>query len=270
MRAIPLKTLAFLACSLVGVHASATASVFVVGSLVRNKTVRPGETFEGMVLLKNTGNEPAEVKVSQTDYNFYADGRSLYAEPGTTPRSNARWISVAPSQVTVPAHETASVSYRVTVPTQDSLSGTYWSMLMIEPVAPPVVPAVNRDAGIRVQTIVRFGVQIATEVGDRGSGTLQVTNKRLSLDGPKRWFLLDAENTGNRVMIPAIWVELFNKEGVSVGKFEGERSRIYPACSVRYHVDVSEVPPGRYTALVILDNGDDHVMGAQYEMAIPR
>ena len=121
-----------------------------------------------------------------------------------------------------------------------------------------------------MQTVIRFGVQIVTEVGEGGNGTLHVTNKRLESNGPKRWFLLDAENTGNRVMVPAIWVELFNKEGISVGKFEGERSRIYPACSVRYHVDVTEVPPGQYTALVILDNGDDHVMGAQYEMAIPR
>jgi len=270
MKRIRLKTLALFACGVMGIHASATASVFVVGSLVRNKNVRPGETFEGLVLLRNTGSEPAEVKVSQTDYTFYADGRSRYGEPGTTPRSNARWISVAPSQLTIPEHETAGVSYRVSVPTQDNLSGTYWSMLMIEPVASPVARAANPDTGVHVQTVVRFGVQIATEVGDGGSGTLQVTNKRLWEDGPKRWFLLDAENAGNRVMIPAIWVELFNKEGISVGKFEGERSRIYPACSVRYHVDVSEVPPGQYTALVILDNGDDHVMGAQYEMAIPR
>ena len=223
-----------------------------------------------MVLLKNTGGEPAEVKMSQTDYVFHADGRDLYGEPGTTPRSNARWISVAPSQVTIPAHEIAGVSYRVTVPPQDDLAGTYWSMLMIEPVALPVVRAANEDTGMRVQTIVRFAVQIVTEVGNGGGGTLRVTDKRLSLEGPKRLFLLDAENASDRVTIPAIWVELFNKEGISVGKFEGERLRVYPACSVRYHVDVSKVPPGQYTALVILDNGDDHVMGAQYDMAIPR
>jgi hypothetical protein len=190
MNNIRLKTLMFLACGLVGIHTCATASVQVIGSLVRNRSVRPGDTFEGMVLLRNMGNEPAEVRMSQTDYLFYADGRDLYGEPGTTPRSNARWISVAPSQVTIPPHETAGVSYRVSVPTQDNLAGTYWSMLMIEPAATPLAPVTNQEVVVRVQTVVRFGVQIVTEVGDGGNGTLRVTNKRLSTDGPKRRFLL--------------------------------------------------------------------------------
>jgi hypothetical protein len=246
---------------------SAEGGVAVVGSLVRTKAVNPGDTFEGIVLLRNTGSMTTEVHVSQTDYLFYSDGRDLYGEPGRSPRSNASWITVTPSQVSIASNETAEIVYRGKVPERKDLSGTYWSMLMVQPMA---ARGSVDGAGVHLQTVVRFGVQIVTEVGNAAGGTLRVMDKRLVRDAAKRLFQLDAENVGERVVIPSVWVDLYNRQGVSVGRFEGGRSRIYPACSARFRVDVSDVPPGEYTALVILDNGDDHVMGAQYQMAIPK
>ena len=47
-------------------------------------------------------------------------------------------------------------------------------------------------------------------------------------------------------------------------RFETDRKRLYPGTSVRYSVDLTEVASGSYQALVVVDNGDEHVFGAQY------
>ena len=240
------------------------AGIAVVGGLDRSHTVKPGESFEGIILVRNTGTEPVEVRVHQTDYQFFADGRNLYERPGNQPRSNADWISVRPSRFTIAPNEIVSVSYKGVVPKQENLSGTYWSMVMVEPESTAPV----QQVGLGLQTKIRFGVQLVTEVGETARAAIKVLDKKLITGDGKRKLQLDLENSGQRLLVPAVWVELFNKQGQSVGKFEAGRSRIFPACSVRYNIDLSDVPAGHYSALVIVDNGDEHVMGAQYELEI--
>ena len=84
----------------------------------------------------------------------------------------------------------------------------------------------------------------------------------------KRAFLLDIGNDGERLMVPMMTVELFDAQGATVGRFDAGRARIYPGCSVRAKADLTDVPPGKYTAMVLLDSGDAQVMGAQYDIKI--
>ena len=105
MRKVLFLTLA----ALVATVAPTFASVAVVGSLVRHYPTKPGEMFEGIILLKNTGAEAVEMGVSQTDYLFAADGSNHYDKPGAHARSNAGWLSVSPSRTVVAPQSTVSV-----------------------------------------------------------------------------------------------------------------------------------------------------------------
>jgi hypothetical protein len=79
---------------------------------------------------------------------------------------------------------------------------------------------------------------------------------------------LDLENTGTRVLTPNLSLELFDTTGLSSGKFKAQSFRVYPTCSVRNQIDITEVPKGHYSALLLIDSGDDNVIGAQYELTI--
>jgi hypothetical protein len=262
-------TLLCLSC-LIFLYSSSFADVSVIGALARSNNVKPGETFEGMILLKNSDAKPAQVMLRQTDYGYKADGRISYGEPGTSPRSNANWISVAPMQVTIPPNQTLAVQYKGRVPADAKLKGTYWSMIMVEPKSPPapVLPGQNKEVAMGVQTVMRFAVQIVSEMGDSGERKIKILDKSIVKVGGERKLQLDIENTGERLMLPAVWVELYNEGGVSIGKFEAGQTRIYPGCSARSRADMSDVPPGKYTAMVVIDNGDNRVMGAQYALEI--
>jgi hypothetical protein len=249
--------------------ASSLAGVSVVGGLARSHPVKPGDSFEGIILVKNNSADPAEVRVYQTDYRFFADGSNFYDKPGSHPRSNAEWLTVRPSRFNIAPGEVVGIAYKGRVPAQPDLSGSYWSMVMVEPKAAPVAESAQL-AGLALQTQIRYGVQLVTEIGESAPGALKVLEKKLlSADG-KRTLQLDVENSGQRLMIPSVWLELFNPTGQSIGKFEAGRSRLYPGCSVRYNVDLTDVPAGKYSGLVIMDNGDESVMGAQYELEIQK
>jgi hypothetical protein len=249
---------------------SSRAGISVIGNLARTTTIKPGDPFEGVILVKNNGNAPAEARIFQSDYLAHCDGSNDYGEPGHTPRSNANWITLSPSRLKLAPGETQPVRYKGRAPADAKLRGSYWSMIIVEPgSAPAITPEGKPDTvAVGLQTTVRFAVQIVTEIGKTGTRSLQVLQKcLLQVDG-KRFFQLDIGNDGERLLIPAIGVELFDQKGASLGRFDAGRTRIYPTCSVRAKIDLTDLPCGKYVAMVLLDSGDAQVMGAQYDLEL--
>ena len=247
------------------------AQVSLIGELTREATLQPGEKFEGEITLKNRGETPWEVTVYKNDYLFYADGTIIYGEPGEAARTNAGWLSLSPNALTILPDETASIFYTLQVPDDQDLSGTYWSIIMIEPTSetgPQVLEDKEHKLKIGIQTRVRYAVQIITNIGDAGAPEINFLDKKLIHEDGKRILQLDVENSGERWLSPAVRVELYDDSGNRMARSESKKKRIYPECSVRYDVDLTEVPPGDYRALVVLDNGDEHVFGAQYDLRI--
>ena len=265
-----LKPLVLLCALVAFIAPSLHAGVVVVGNLARTTNVNPGDTFDGVVFLKNTGADSADVRLFQTDYTSKSDGTNEYGLPGRSPRSNAEWITVSPTRLRLNGGETRPVRYRGRVPMDSKLTGTYWSMLMVEPLADTAPTPENHPNKVAVglQTTIRFGIQLVTEVGKTAKASLQVQEKRLVNYADKRNLELDIGNDGERLLIPSMTVELFDNTGASVGRFDAGRTRIYPGCSVRAKVDLTDIPSGKYAAMVLLDSGDTQVLGAQYDLDI--
>lgn len=250
------------------------AQISVIGELSQDREARPGEKYEGIILVKNDTNEPQEAKVYQTDYSFHFSGTNNYGDPGTNPRSNARWVAFSPSFLTIPPQGTMAVNFTVAVPTDTAKKfvGTYWSMLMIEGIpegsAESSVPPKDKKAQMGIMQNIRYGVQIATLIagtGDRKINFIDVPKIVRTNEG-KRILQIDIENVGDIGMRPEVYVELFDEKGISKGKYPGNRYRIYPGTSVRQSIDLTSIPQGTYKALVVVDAGGDDVFGAQYTL----
>lgn len=246
------------------------AGVSVISDLLQKNAVSPGERYEGVITVKNSDDTPAEMRIYQTDYLFYADGRNIYGEPGTAPRSNAAWMAVSPAQLTVPPKESRSFYYSVKVPEKNDLKGSFWSLLMVEPLAPPAPESLSGKGKVSVglQTVIRYAVQIVTEIGESGEQKITFLDRQLMAKDGKKTFHVDIGNSGERRLSPVVWMDLYSATGFHVGRFDSGRKGIYPECSVRHLFDLTEVSPGKYTALVVVDNEDDHVFGGQYEIVI--
>lgn len=265
-----MKRLLSLLLTFAALLSAAPASIVVIGKLAQKSEIKAGDNFDGVILLKNTGAAPAEARVTQSDYSFQADGTNLYDEPGKAPRSNAGWITVTPSRIQLAAGETLPVRYKGRAPADANLRGTYWSMILIEPnVAPSIRPDGKIDQiAVGVQTAVRFAVQVITDIGQSGTRSLQVQGKRLVRADGRRGLEIDIANDGERLLVPTVSLELFNAKGVSAGRVQARRASVFPDCSVRAKVDLTDIPDGKYTAMLLLDSGEAQVMGAQYDLEL--
>ncbi|HEX9934444.1 MAG TPA: hypothetical protein VGB38_04540, partial [bacterium] len=76
------------------------------------------------------------------------------------------------------------------------------------------------------------------------------------------------ENTGQRMLRPKAWVQLWNENGDEVGKFEGNEMRTYPGTSVRHKIELKKVKPGNYKALLVADCGGEDVFGMNLNLQI--
>jgi hypothetical protein len=243
------------------------AGVSVTSGLTYEKETQPGEKYKGAIQLRNNGDVPQEVKIYQTDYLFYADGSNIYGEPGKAPRSNADWITFSPRRLTIPPKGTSKIDYTVQAPDDKPLVGTYWSMLMVEGISSSSPEASGRKkdkATIGISQVIRYGVQMRTQIGDTGTRKLKFLKTRILKEDKERILQLDIENIGERLLRPVLWVELYDEKGQSVGKLEGGKLGVYPATSVRFRIDLSQVPKGTYKAMVVADCGDDNLFGATY------
>lgn len=255
--------------------ASAGAQIAIVGELSNDHQASPGDSYEGSFTLRNEGTQPTEAKIYQTDYSFSCDGKTEYGEPGRMARSNARWIEFRPDRPVVPPRGSVVVQYAVKVPHNlggDSLKGCYWSMLMVEEVASgspeSSLPAANQK-GMGLQQTIRYGIQIATHITGTGTPSVQFSDPALTqIDSAGKALRFSVSNSGETWMRPDIYLEIFDASGKSRGRIGGTRYRLYPGTCVQQEIRIPSLPPGDYTALVVVDAGGDQAFGAQYTIKL--
>ncbi|MBN2373436.1 hypothetical protein JXL19_06605 [bacterium] len=251
---------------------SVDARIYVGGSLTHEKEASPGETYEGEIVILNNSEEIGEVKLYQTDYLFFADGRNSYAEPASTLRSNAKWITFNPKRLMVAPHQKETVHYSVKVPDKEGQTGTYWSMIMVEPISegsPESSMEKKGDITIGVRQIFRYGIQLVTHIDNTGSRKIRFLNTKIHTeeDGIKT-LRVDVENVGDRSLRPALSVELYDEKGIQIGRYEAGSLNTYPGTSVRFKINLETIRDGILKALVIADCGGDDIFGATYTMKI--
>jgi hypothetical protein len=247
------------------------AGVSIMGPLTHELEVEPGRSYEGTIEVHNPGKSAQEVKAYQTDYFFYADGKVLYGDPGGLPRSNARWMAVVPPQMVIPPGENATIRYSIQVPSDATLKGSYWSVIMIEPLPEGSIESIASDPAqvtVGIQQVIRYAVQVITSVGSTGSRQLRFNQIRLAADKEKRLLVVDLENSGERWLRANLWIELYDSKGSYVGKFDGGGHRLFPGTTARFTVELVGIQSSTYKAVIVADCGGDDVFGANVNLVL--
>jgi hypothetical protein len=212
------------------------------------------------------------VRIYQTDYVFFADGRSEYAEPGAHARSNARWMRLSPATLVVPGGGVAEVNYTVSVPADAApqAPGTYWSMIMVEPVPPAAAATEQRGVGLR--TVVRFGIQVATHIAaERATHGVHLGTPRVVVaEGGARTLELELANDGQMGYRPLVSLELYDASGALVAEREEQRGLLYPGTSTLQRLALGVLPAGAYEALLVVDTGGPDLFGGQFRLTVGR
>jgi hypothetical protein len=241
----------------------ARAQIAVLSSTVEEHEAMKGETYSGRIVIANSTNVPQPVRLYQTDYTFDAVGGNVFADPGTTARSNANWVKPQSQNVVVPPRSELTVPYSVKVPAQDSLRGTYWSMIMVAG-AETAPTAAGKGSSVGIGSVVRYGIQVATHIGSTGRRAVRFSNPAASRSAKGAALDIDVTSSGDRATRPKLSVELYDAQGVLRGKDKQDRGLLYPGTSLRQHFSFGSLPPGTYKALVFADTGEDPVLAQQF------
>ena len=264
--------LAIIVCSSVSI---VMGQISVIGELSQDREAKPGETYTGSIIVRNDSNELQEAKAYQTDYLFHFDGTNEYGNAGSHARSNGKWVSFSPAQMVLPPQTTVIINYSVTVPSEGpatKLTGTYWSMLMVEAI--PGGSAVStlkkpKKTEMGITQTIRYGIQIVTHIANTGTKKIKFLNVQVvTKEKGERILQVDVENTGDVGIRPEVYTELFDNLGKSLGKFSGNKYRIFPGTSVRQLIDISKVAPGTYKAIIVVDAGGEDIFGANYTLKL--
>ena len=249
----------------------AEAQIAVLSSTVEEKVAAPGERYTGIIIISNPGTESKVARIYQTDYRFAADGKSYFEEPGSTPRSNASWVTPQSTRIVIPAGTDVRVPWTVAVPAIDSLRGTYWSTVMVEAEPGDGLSAVERSRGapaMAVSAVIRYAVQVATHIQSTGTRGVKFESPRASTSAQGTAALdLDVVDAGERGYRPILWAEIYDDAGALRAQARQSRGLLFPGTSLHQHFDLGALPPGRYKALVFADTGEDTVFAAQYTVS---
>lgn len=243
-----------------------TANIVVLNGLTHEKQLQPGESFRGAIQIQNASLKNKSVLIYQRDYWFSYTGESKHDEAGTMERSNAGWITFSPEMLDLGPNETATVNFEVNVPQTDSLSGTYWSVLMVEGVVPP--DTTDFSGGVTINTAIRYAVQVITNIGETGTSDIRFLGLELGKQENISFLHVALENTGQRMLRPEMSVELFDSEGISAGIFKADSRKTFPGTSVMMTIKLEGVEPGKYTGVLVADCDDDHIFGTNVSFEI--
>jgi hypothetical protein len=255
------------------------SQIMVMGDLVREKEVSIGTSFEDKVVLKNISDSLYySIRVYQTDYRSLCNDSYEYPDISLrkVPRSNSSWVSYSPSYLTIAPQSYATVNYMVTIPNDTNLTGSYWSMIMLEIEGSMDSPG-KAGRNLMMNSKFRYAITAVVHISNTGIRKLNVKNISL-IKNEKNISCLnfEVENIGERAMMPDVLVNLFNNTtGSKVvienkDVFKGRKTLICPENCAFQNIPIGILPVGMYQANIVFEASYDEVFSFQFNIKVDK
>lgn len=239
------------------------ASIILHTALTHDHEAAPGERYTGAIEISNSADRPQRVHIFKTDFRSTATGESIYDAPTGATRSNASWIDYSPEYLNLPAKGAMTIPYTVQVPQLDSLAGSYWSVLMVEPV--DEINPLQTQNTLHIHTRIRYAVKVVTTLPS-GNRELTFLEYQLLNRQGEPFLQVDASDSGTAHFKTVLSLQLFDAAGQPAGVFTAPYQTLFPASSRRFEIPLARDLAGRYKALLTADCGEDALYGITFEL----
>ena len=241
---------------------NANAQITLVGERVQKVHALPGEQYTGSVMIHNEADHALTIRVYQdeiTALTSFDRGDEIV----TISRSNADWVSHTSEKMTIQSGEVAELAYQVVVPLRldtEPPSGTYWSSLTVDVIAMGSTAEARRPYSRHNLT------DIATQIKGTGDASLAINSLHVMGDPVEKKLQAAMVNTGDLIVKPDVWFELYNASGSLETRVAVKSEWIYPGALNRVVAEMPELVPGIYEAHVVVDAGEDRIFGKSYTL----
>ncbi len=244
------------------------AGIVVLNGLSHTHKVENGKVYRGKVALENNGKQPQNVKLFLQDVSYQADGTIQYSVPESNIRTNAGWIRINTNLINLKAKEKTEIFYEITIPDKVFAPGSYWSVIMVEPVE-DIKPDENIQ-GVSITSVIRYAVQIITDLEtEKAKPELKFEGVKMDKENVKTFLKIAVANKGNLYCKPTVTVEIYNKtNGQKAGTFSSQAMGLLPQTSKLFLLNLEKTPASKYNAVLIATDEDENVFAINVELEV--
>lgn len=234
----------------------------------RLMTAQAATTVEGSVRITNPTDRPMRLRLYLSDWDLDSGGQFRFMPAESTEASASGWASYSPSVVELPPEDTVEVDYFIEVPA-DAEPGTYRTVLFVE--SEPGEPEPGQ-LGASVSVRVGHVVYVNVPPLDTSGAITGMFGEWAGADGAPYRLFVQYANTGNAVHAVTGELSVRDGTGETVIGSTIDRSVVLPSSDRSFDIDLyGPLEAGNYTALVVLDYGDEEQQVAgTYDFTLER
>jgi hypothetical protein len=222
-----------------------------------------GSVITGKIKVQNNSKTETKIIVYNEDLMISCSKPLDYTKINSHERSLGNFIKTNIEEKTLQSNEVYDIVYTITIPTE--LKGSYWSIIMIEGVAPIKEEVEN---GIKIDSKVRYAVQVIANAGNVESTKIEFEKMQLGVkDSTTQTINVKLKNIGIFVAKTKLSIEIYDSAGKKLKTIEAVAKRIYPETCADFQILIKDLPKGKYESVLIADNGKD-LYGANISLAI--
>ena len=236
---------------------SSFSNVIILNGLTHTHKSNSGGTVTGIIKLKNTKDNEQRVIIYFNDLFQKCGEETVLTGKESHDKSIGKWISTEVNEYVLQGKEEYELLYTINVPEDESLIGSYYGVLMVEIEEP--IKEDDLDYSVKLKSKVRYGIQIITDIQEKSSPELDFYNieiKKNEKEEPST-IIVEAQNLGIFYVEPTIILEVFNEDGEQAKKVEVKFKKIYPKSCKLFQLDISDLPKGNYSGVIVADYGED-------------
>ncbi|MFY1048390.1 WxL protein host-binding domain-containing protein [Chryseobacterium sp. GP-SGM7] len=244
------------------------ANIVILNGLSHSYKVENGKVYKGKISIENISSQPQSVKLFLQDFTYQSDRSIHYTTTNTNVKTNSNWIKLNTNLISLKAKEKTEVFYEITIPAKTEDAGSYWSVVIVEPVEN--IKPNNEKQGISITSVVRYAIQIITDVdAERAKPDLKFEEVKIEKEATKQILKIAISNKGNLYCKPTATIEIYNKKnGQKLGTFSSLAMGLLPQTSKSFHIDISKMPPDHYNAVLIATDEEENAFAMNVELEI--
>jgi hypothetical protein len=233
------------------------SSVVVTNGLTHIYSGISGTQIQGEIILLNNSDEEQTVNFSLNDAIFSCTENRTFSTTQSHIKSSLKWFEGSLMDKVLNPREQYTYKFVINIPQDQALRGTFWSMLMVDIAKPIKREKLTQNIGLN--TKMRYAIALITNVNslddvsldfqkvdiDKTTGnknlTIKIANQHLFIEGVK------------------LSLEVYDDEGKNVFEKTTIRGLVFPGFCKDYIIDITELPKGNYTCLLVADSREKFV-----------
>lgn len=231
------------------------AGVVILNGLTHVHQSASGQLITGVIRMKNTDETEQRVIIYFNDL-FQECGKETVLTANTTHKNSIKnWLTTNVNEHVFKANEEYELIYTINVPDDVEIDGSFWGILMVEVEKP--IKEDELEYGVKLESKIRYGIQIIADINERKPSELEFYNIKIEEPDGNKIINVDLKNLGAFYVEPTLVLEVFNDKGEQQKKEEVKFKKVYPNSCKTFTIDISDLPKGAYTAVLVADYGEN-------------